>query len=85
MHTDKKYAKELKSYVAKRWTAKKRNIFQVLQENLDDEKHNMLIEEDLIDFILSQKELEKENHLLEKVDLTDYWKIFENGRTNQTR
>ena len=84
MKVSTKYQKEFDKYVAKNWTSKNRTISHVLEENFGNDKHMMLIEEEKIDQEKSHS-LSQDNFFLEKVDLSDYWKIFENGRTNKKR
>ena len=83
MEKQEEYAKALKEY--ENQSDKNRNFSRVLEENLDKPKHIMLIEEKKFKSGLKfTQKLRKENALLEKVDLIDYWKL-ENGRTNKSR
>ena len=80
------YAKALEEYAKKFDDKNCRDNSSILEEKFKAGEHIMLIEEKKI--AEAQKELtklEKENSLLEKVDLIDYWNICENGRTNKTR
>ncbi len=58
-------------------------ISYILSENFDGNEHNMVVDGKVFDFV--QKQTEQELLPLEKADLTDYWNLGENGRTNKKR
>ncbi len=79
MTKQSQYAKALEEY------AKTRDFSSFKQESFSKGMHIMLIEEEAIKrYFLKNEKAQKESSLLEKVELTDFWKI-ENGRTNKTR
>lgn len=80
------YAKALEEYAKKNDREISRYNSSVLEENFKAGEHIMLIEEER--FAKAEKQLkilQKENSLLEKVDLIDFWNICENGRTDKKR
>ena len=59
----------------------------LLSANFQEEKHKMLIGEEEYKeyFSFFMDEIYAEYSSLEKVDLLDYWKLIEYGRTNKKR
>jgi len=83
MERQEEYANMLEEYA--RQSDKNRDISLFLQENFNDKKHIMLIEEKKIEKQYKKLSyLNKETSLLEKVELIDFW-TGEDGRTNKTR
>ena len=83
--TDKAYVQELQNYAKNVEKGENGEISSILQANFEAIGHIMLIEEKKIAKFKMNLKLQKENALLEKVDLTDYWNILEYGRANKTR
>ena len=86
MSKQDQYAKQLKKLDENFDQRLGRDFSYLLDENFKCGKHIMLIEEKKFETCQkSMAKIQKENALLEKVDLIDFWNISENGRTNKTR
>ena len=59
-------------------------ISSVIYANFGEQEHNMKVEDEKVFADVYQK-TQAELEPLEKVDLIDYWKKEDNGRTNKTR
>ncbi len=82
-HLEEKKALEER---AKDIELRKDKIFSLLPANFEDEQHKMLIGGSIEEFYGNMpKSLKEEISTLEKVDLMDYWKFDEYGRTGKTR
>ena len=83
MYNQRKINSKLTKHIKAIEKTKGDYISQVLYANFKDKQHSMLIEDEKA-FVLDET-VYKELLPLEKVDLIDYWKREENGRTNKKR
>ena len=83
MYNQRKINSKLTKHIKAIEKTKGDYISQVLYANFNDKQHSMLIDDEKA-FVLDET-VYKELLPLEKVDLIDYWKREENGRTNKKR